>query len=274
MQIAEKLVHEGLNLPNTKVVRAKRMPFNTRTRKPGIFKIELESLDHKKEALGQSYRLLHYKALGHRVVIRSSQTHEHRLMINNWRTFLNEEGLDDRYRVNRDGSLRPGDYSQRRGGQQQQQYQQQQYQQQQYQPQQYQPQQQSAPQQQQQFQPQQNVPQPQQQQVPTAQFHGQQNFNVQQHTFPQTQPHAQGAQGGQYATAQNVMHGNTAPTYASVTQSQMQPRPPVSLGFPSTTTTRPQTTNTQGNNQGVLTNQFRFDFGSSNNPIRSSAPGY
>ena len=28
MEIAEKLIHEGLNLPNTKIVRAKRLPFN------------------------------------------------------------------------------------------------------------------------------------------------------------------------------------------------------------------------------------------------------
>ena len=105
MEIAKKLVHEGLNLPNTKIVRAKRLPYNYRARRPGIFKIELESTEKKMEALSQTARLANYRALGNKVTVRSSQTYEHRQNINNWRTFIYEQGLQDEFIVTKGGNL-------------------------------------------------------------------------------------------------------------------------------------------------------------------------
>ena len=109
-QIAETLIRDGLRLPHLTVVRAMRMPFNTKRGVPGIFKIELENLDAKKQALSVTGRLNGYTALGNRVMMRPSQTHEMRTMIGNWKTFLSETKMNNVMNVSKGGVLRPNQF--------------------------------------------------------------------------------------------------------------------------------------------------------------------
>ncbi len=253
MEIAEKLVHEGLNLPNTKVVRAKRLPFNQRTRKPGIFKIELESTEKKMEALSQTGRLSSYRALGNRVVVRSSQTYEHRQMINNWRTFLYEEGLENRYAVTKGGNLIKNTWNQQDQQQQGRPGQQQLFQQQQ-------------TDQVNQFQPQLQAPSYASVVQPPAQAQSQstplsftQNTTL---TRSQQQPPTT-SQPQQHAPNYGVPPPSTAQTAAfNFTGRNVQ------NSVQNLATTQP--------NLGVMTNQFKFGVGNplSTQTSRSAAPGY
>ncbi len=92
-------------MPNARIVRATRTPFNQRTNRPGIFKVEFESLDVKKEALNRSGLLRNYTVLGNKIMIRSSQPHEMRTQIGNWRTYLHETTQEDKFRVSKNGTL-------------------------------------------------------------------------------------------------------------------------------------------------------------------------
>ncbi len=107
---AKQLIHEGLNLPDVKIVRAMRTDYNQFTRRPGLLKIELESVDIKKRVLSQSGRLKSWTVLGPKVIIRGSQTHEMRTQVANQITFLKGTGLDAQFSVNKNGVLqaRPG----------------------------------------------------------------------------------------------------------------------------------------------------------------------
>ncbi len=107
---AKQLIHEGLNLPNVKIVRAMRTPYNNYLNRPGLMKIELESVEVKKEVLGQAGRLRSWHVLGPKVIIRGSQTHEMRTQIGNTITFLKGAGLENQFTVNKNGVLqaRPG----------------------------------------------------------------------------------------------------------------------------------------------------------------------
>ncbi len=256
MEIAEKLVHEGLNLPNTKVVRAKRLPFNQRTRKPGIFKIELESTERKMEALSQTGRLRNYRALGNRIVVRSSQTYEHRQMINNWRTFLYEEGLDNQYTVTKGGNLVKNTWNQQ--GQQQQgqpQNNQQSFQQ-----------QQTGQVNQFQSQPQPQAPSYANVVQPPAQAQSTPLTFTQNSTLtrPQQQPPTT-AQPQQHAP--NYVPGVPPPSTAQTAAFNFTGRN-VQNSVQNPAMTQP--------NLGVMTNQFKFGVGNtlSTQASRSAAPGY
>ncbi len=265
--LAEQLVREGLNLPNTKVVRAKREPYNYRARRPGIFKIELESKEKKMEALSQTGRLATYRALGNKVVVRSSQTYEHRQNINNWRTFIREQGLEDELTVTKGGNLvkitaqQQGQFQRYQG-----QYQQQQGQ--------YQQQGQFQPPQSQYPQPQSQYQQPQSQsQQPQGQFQQPQGSSHQQQGSFQQQQQQQPPQVFQQSNQvrpQPLL--SQAPTYANVTQSQS-----ATNNAPFNFTGRQQipVTNSATNqtNPGVMTNQFKFRFPTSA-ATSHSAPGY
>ncbi len=251
-------------------MRARRLPFNTRTRKSGHVKIELESEDHKMNALKQTWRLTNYKNLGHKVLVRGSQPYEQRQNIGNWRTYIHEQGLDNKFKLTKGGNLRPNTYQQQ---QQNQQSQMGQYQ---------------------------HVGQPMGQYQHVSQHMGQQTSQqpqIGQQMGQQMGQHQQVTQqmgqqtGNQQQTLLSSMQQQSQPmsqqnpTFASVAQ----PRPPShvpvssSVPFSSFTSSRPtmsaQVPNSSANlnlpNPGTLTNQFRFDFGNvGTQPPRAAAPGY
>ena len=101
-QVAKDLVHNGIGLPETVVVRAARL--NPRNGKPGLFKIELCSKEDKIRVLQNKHSLGlidKYK----RVYIKSSQTHAERLIELNFKTILGEIENGDSYRVTGNGRL-------------------------------------------------------------------------------------------------------------------------------------------------------------------------
>ena len=215
MKVAEQLLDKGLGKSNLKIVRAKRIPT---TRKPGPFKIELESEQAKKEALAETAKLQFYKAQGNKVIVRSSQRFEDRVQTGNWNTLLRAQGLEGQYRVSKHGKLLPNTYAQQRQQQQVQTQQQQSQAQQQYQV------------QQQQFQFQQQQPQ----MLPSQQLQPQQQVWQQQQQMP--------TQTGQVVYSQ---FPNTN-TYSSAVQSQPQ-HAQKCLVTPATSA-----------QHGVQTNHFRF----------------
>ncbi len=81
-----------------------RTPY--RNGRPGLFKVEFETVEDKKLVLGQSSRLQNWTVLG-KVYIRGSQTHEQRTNAENWRTVLKGQGLENEYLVNRNGRVLP-----------------------------------------------------------------------------------------------------------------------------------------------------------------------
>ncbi len=105
LQKAEQLVHEGLGLPDLKVVRAMRTPY--KFGRPGLFKVEFENVEAKKAALAQSGRLRSWNVLGNKVFIRGSQSHDMRTQCQNWTTILKGEGLENEYMVNKNGRVLP-----------------------------------------------------------------------------------------------------------------------------------------------------------------------
>ncbi len=107
---AKELIHVGLNLPGVKIVNAMRTPYNHHLNRPGLMKVELESVDVKKTVLSQSGRLRSWHNLGPKVIIRGSQTHEMRTQVGNQITFLRGSGYDSQFTVNKNGVLqaRPG----------------------------------------------------------------------------------------------------------------------------------------------------------------------
>ena len=99
---AQALLHDGLGL-DTPVVRAKRL--QGRNGKPGILKAELPSQDHKVEALRRKQNLVGDRRYSN-VYVRSSQTHEERVMQTNMRLVLDAiPELSGRYRFAGNGRL-------------------------------------------------------------------------------------------------------------------------------------------------------------------------
>ena len=109
MKVAEQLLDKGLGKGNLKIVRAMRIPT---ARKPGPFKIELESQEAKKEALAETGRLHYYKAQGQKVIIRSSMRFEDRIQKGNWDTMRRTLGLENQLRLSKHGKLLPNNYQQ------------------------------------------------------------------------------------------------------------------------------------------------------------------
>ena len=70
-------------------------------------KVEFENVDSKKKALSHSGRLRSWTVLGYKVMIRTSQTHEMRTQVENWRTFLKGNNLVNDYSVNKNGRVLP-----------------------------------------------------------------------------------------------------------------------------------------------------------------------
>ncbi len=106
-EVAKQLVHEGLGLTDVKIVRAMRTPYNHRLNRPGLFKIELGNVETKKKVLSESHKFRNYTALGHKVVMRTSQTHEMRTQVGNWRTFIKGSNMEDMFTVSKSGTLMP-----------------------------------------------------------------------------------------------------------------------------------------------------------------------
>ncbi len=94
-KIAETLLRDGLRLPHMtdRIVRAFRMPFNVKSGKPGLIKIELVNEEDKKQVLSVTGRLKGYTALGRKVIVRSSQPHDMRVMVGNMHTLVNANKL-------------------------------------------------------------------------------------------------------------------------------------------------------------------------------------
>ena len=86
------------------VVKAIRTPF--RDRKPGVIKLQLPTVQNKKDIL-KGKRSLSNSTQYSRAFIRGSQSHTERLLHLNTNTLLNELGLADRYRVSGNGRLVP-----------------------------------------------------------------------------------------------------------------------------------------------------------------------
>ena len=84
-----------------------RTPFNHRLNRPGLLKIELESLEIKKKVLAESNKLKNYTSLGNKVVMRTSQTHEMRTQVGNWHTFIKGTGMEDMFTGSKNGTLMP-----------------------------------------------------------------------------------------------------------------------------------------------------------------------
>lgn len=74
-------------------------------RKPGLIKIELESLDAKVNALEVSSCLKNYNALGNKVFVRSFQSYEQCVMTNNLTTILGIVDTNDEYRITRSSKI-------------------------------------------------------------------------------------------------------------------------------------------------------------------------
>ena len=67
--IADTLIKDGLQIPNMKIISAKRMHIYNGI--PRVFKIELESVEDKLKALDYCENLKSYKGLGRRIAIRN-----------------------------------------------------------------------------------------------------------------------------------------------------------------------------------------------------------
>ena len=98
---AQSLVHDGLQetLP---VVHTMHTPH--RDGKPGIVKIEFQSLDDKVRALRAKSKLSENSQY-RRVFVRSSQTHTERVLHQNTMTTLKEMGVDQKFRFTGSGRL-------------------------------------------------------------------------------------------------------------------------------------------------------------------------
>lgn len=107
MAKASKLFIEGLKITDVDVVRAKRVPVSGRDTRPGLFKVEVATLDEKKKVLASASELKNYTTLGRSVQLRSSQTYELRTMSKNMRVLLDIVGKKEDYRVTRNGLLVP-----------------------------------------------------------------------------------------------------------------------------------------------------------------------
>ncbi len=107
--IAETLLRDGLRLPHLvgSIVRACRLPFNTKTGKSGHVKIEMESEDVKKQIIAVTGRLKGYTALGYKVIVRSSQPHDTRVMVGNMHTLVKAMKLNNELLVTPHGAIRP-----------------------------------------------------------------------------------------------------------------------------------------------------------------------
>ena len=111
---AQALLQDGLGL-DTAVVRAKRL--QGRNGKPGILKAELPSQDHKVEALRRKQNLMGNRRYNN-VYVRSSQTHEERVMQTNMRLVLDAvPELRGRYRFAGNGRLVEKTFNNRDGRQ-------------------------------------------------------------------------------------------------------------------------------------------------------------
>lgn len=100
---ANQLIHEGLKKPNVTVVRAMRTPF--RDTKPGILKIEFDTLQSKIEVLREKTALKQYKTLGQKVFIRGSRTHIERIVERNFQTVLSLIPGGSDYRITGSGRM-------------------------------------------------------------------------------------------------------------------------------------------------------------------------
>ncbi len=238
MKVAEQLLDKGLGKGNLKIVRAMRIPT---ARKPGPFKIELESQEAKKEALAETGRLHYYKAQGQKVIIRSSMRFEDRIQKGNWDTMRRTLGLENQLRLSKHGKLLPNNYQQQQQPQMQHQ----------------------QPQMSQQQQPYaQQQPQMQQPQMP-----------YQQPQMHQQQPHAQQPQMWQQPIPQQQWQQQRLPTqtgqsnFSQGTNTNVTYSGAVQAGMP-----RAQNSHTNAPvnaaQPGMQTNQFRFSY------PPTSAPGY
>ena len=98
---AQDLIENGLSMPSVQVQAALRMP--SQNRKPGLVKIRLPSLEDKIMALRSKYKLDENGY--HNVYLRSSMTHQERMMRQNFQTLLHELPSGNQYRIAANGKL-------------------------------------------------------------------------------------------------------------------------------------------------------------------------
>ncbi len=108
-KIAETLFRDGLRLPHLidSIVRTCRLPFNTKTGKSGHVKIEMENEEVRKQIIAVTGRLKGYTALGHKVIVRSSQPPDTRVMVGNMHTLVKAMKLNNELLVTPHGAVRP-----------------------------------------------------------------------------------------------------------------------------------------------------------------------
>ena len=109
IDLAKDLIYQGTNTHDVMVVRAKRLTgYNN---KPGLLKIELQSLTEKIKVLRNKQKLKDHHSYN-RVYIRSSKTHAERMMESNLTVLLQQLPYGNQYRIAGNGRLVPADYSQ------------------------------------------------------------------------------------------------------------------------------------------------------------------
>ena len=102
VNLAEELVHDGTGTRNVVVVRAKRLP--SKTNKPGLLKIEFQSLEEKIQVLRNKQKLKNHRAY-EKCFLRSSKSHAERLMEANLATLLDHLPIRNQFRVAGNGRL-------------------------------------------------------------------------------------------------------------------------------------------------------------------------
>ena len=100
LEKCKSLVHETLELPDIPIKQTKRTPMYDN--KPGVVKLEFHSLADKITVLRKKQKL---KDLGSRIFIRSSQTHEQRLLQQHTMEILKMLGRENDFYINGRGRL-------------------------------------------------------------------------------------------------------------------------------------------------------------------------
>ena len=100
---AEKLVKDGVGLPDVPVVRAMRTPH--REGRPGVVKIQVRHLEDEKKLLTSKKELKNGTNMYKKVYIRTSKSHLERLIDLNFRTLLQELPNGPAYRVTGSGRV-------------------------------------------------------------------------------------------------------------------------------------------------------------------------
>ena len=102
MKKCDDLIKDGLGLHDIHVINAKRLP--SRTNKPGLVKMQVESLEQKKRVLREKQKLKDINGYD-KVFLRSSKTHQERAMEANFKQMLQAVPSLKQFRLTGNGKL-------------------------------------------------------------------------------------------------------------------------------------------------------------------------